>query len=172
MVFLILVIYSRYFDHKITHKQYNYYCTVILKVWDIFFSRAKHKMGHFLGFFKGAETFLTLNCPEHSEGQFWGQKGQDPLEKPQAMPHYMFCPKQKKLFPVLSKSEVHWYFYVPKRERKSKSKSESKSESESKSKNESRKGKGKEKGAGKGTRKGKAEERKREKVRKRWRFYF
>jgi hypothetical protein len=33
---------------------------LILKVWDIiFFSRAKHIMGHFAGFFEGAETFLT-----------------------------------------------------------------------------------------------------------------
>jgi hypothetical protein len=29
------------------------------------------------------------------EGQFWGQKGRGPLEKPCEMPHYMFCPRQK-----------------------------------------------------------------------------
>ncbi len=33
---------------------------LILKVRDIiFFSRVKHIMGHFPGFFEGAETFLT-----------------------------------------------------------------------------------------------------------------
>jgi hypothetical protein len=33
---------------------------LILKVRDIiFFSRAKHIMGHFAGFFQGDETFLT-----------------------------------------------------------------------------------------------------------------
>ncbi len=33
---------------------------LILKVRDIiFFSRAKHIMGHFTGFFEGAKTFLT-----------------------------------------------------------------------------------------------------------------
>jgi hypothetical protein len=33
---------------------------LILKVRDIiFFSRAKDTMGHFVGFFEGAETFLT-----------------------------------------------------------------------------------------------------------------
>ncbi len=33
---------------------------LILEVRDIiFFSQAKHVMGHFAGFFKGAETFLT-----------------------------------------------------------------------------------------------------------------
>jgi hypothetical protein len=42
-------------------------------------------MGHFAGFFEGAETFLT-----------------------------------PKLFPGLTKSEVHWYFYVPKKEKRDK----------------------------------------------------
>ncbi len=31
-------------------------------------------------------------------GQFRGQKGRDPLEKPQEMPHYMFYPRQKNNF--------------------------------------------------------------------------
>jgi hypothetical protein len=34
----------------------------------IFYMRAKHKIGHFEGFFKGAKMFLTTNpnCPELS----------------------------------------------------------------------------------------------------------
>jgi hypothetical protein len=49
--------------------------------------------------------------------QFRGQNVLGPLEKSQEMPHYMFCPGQKKLHLGLSKSELHWYFYVPNRER-------------------------------------------------------
>ncbi len=38
----------------------NYYCTADSEsAGDYFFSRAKHIMGHFEGFFEGAETFLT-----------------------------------------------------------------------------------------------------------------
>ncbi len=33
------------------------------------------------------------------------------------MPHYKICPDKKNKSPALSESEVHWYFYVPKRER-------------------------------------------------------
>ncbi len=50
-------------------------------------------MGHFAWFFEGAETFLTPNCPESSVAQ--GAIGLGPLEKPQEMPRYMFCPRQK-----------------------------------------------------------------------------
>jgi hypothetical protein len=42
----------------------------------------------------------------------------------------IFCPRQKKLSPGHSKSEVHWYFYVPKRERESKSEHKSERERE------------------------------------------
>jgi actin-related protein len=44
-------------------------------------------------------------------------KGRGPLEKPQEKHHYMFCPRQKNNFQD-SKSEVHWYFYVPKKEKR------------------------------------------------------
>jgi hypothetical protein len=38
-----------------------------------FFSFGKNKiMGHFSGYFEGAKTFLTPNCPERSKGQFRG----------------------------------------------------------------------------------------------------
>ncbi len=39
---------------------YSYECTTdFVSPGDYFFSRAKHIMGHFAGFFEGAETFLT-----------------------------------------------------------------------------------------------------------------
>jgi hypothetical protein len=44
---------------------------LILKVGKIFFSGAKHIMGHF----EGQRPFLPLNCLEHSKGQFWDKKG-------------------------------------------------------------------------------------------------
>jgi hypothetical protein len=58
---------------------------LILKVLEIIFflSRAKHILGHLLGFFLGAETFLTP------------KKGLGPQEKPHEMLHYMFCPRKK-----------------------------------------------------------------------------
>ena len=70
---------------------------LILKMRDIiFFLRANYIMGHFKGYFEGAKTFLTPNCPERSEGQFWGQKSRGPLEISLEMAHYVVCPKQKK----------------------------------------------------------------------------
>jgi hypothetical protein len=50
-------------------------------------------MGHFAGFFKGADTFL--NPMLRTIG---GQKGIGPLKKPQETPHYVFCPRQKNYF--------------------------------------------------------------------------
>ncbi len=35
-----------------------------------------------VGYFEGAKTFLTPNCLERSEDQFWAQKSRGPLEKP------------------------------------------------------------------------------------------
>jgi hypothetical protein len=52
----------------------------------IFFA-GKHIIGHFEGFFEGAETYAQDNLG--------GQKDQGPLEKSQEMPHYIFCPRQK-----------------------------------------------------------------------------
>jgi hypothetical protein len=44
-----------------THGLLTINAPLILKVREIIcFSRAKHIMGHFEGFFEGAETFLTL----------------------------------------------------------------------------------------------------------------
>ena len=45
--------------------------------------RAKHIIGNFERFFEG-----TPNCPERSEGQFWGLKGPGPLEKPREFADY------------------------------------------------------------------------------------
>jgi hypothetical protein len=65
-------------------------------------------MGHFEGYFKGAETFLgPLNCPKHSKRQFWDKKGRGPLEKSQVMPQFLYVLPKKK---TLSELEVHWYF--------------------------------------------------------------
>ena len=48
------------------------------------------------------ETSLTpLNCPERSEGQFWGQKSRGPLKMSREMAHKGFVPK-KKLCPKVS----------------------------------------------------------------------
>ncbi len=45
---------------------------------------------------------LTINAPLILKPGilffFRGQKGRGPLEKPQEMPHYMFCPRQKNNF--------------------------------------------------------------------------
>jgi hypothetical protein len=38
-------------------------------------------MSHFKGHFEGAKTFLTLNCPERSSGQFRGKKGSQFLKQ-------------------------------------------------------------------------------------------
>jgi hypothetical protein len=38
------------------------------------FRREKHTKSHFEGFFEEADTFLRLNFPEQSEGQFIRQK--------------------------------------------------------------------------------------------------
>ncbi len=109
-------------------------------------------MGHFVGFFEGAETFLTLNCPDRSEGQFWGQKGEGPLEKPQEMPITCFAPDKK----IISRTfKIRGTLvFLCRKERDSKSKSENESKSESERKSESKSGKGKEKGTGKETGKG------------------
>jgi hypothetical protein len=40
---------------------------LILKVREIFFSRAKHIMGHFEGFVEGAETFLAPKLRERAQ---------------------------------------------------------------------------------------------------------
>jgi hypothetical protein len=83
------------------------------------------------------------------------------------MPHYMFCPRQKKIISRTFKIRGTLVFLCPKererqRERERERESKSKSESESESKSESRKGEEKEKGTGKGTGKGKGKERERE----------
>jgi hypothetical protein len=57
---------------------------------------------------------MSRNFLRGRSEQFRGQKGQGPLEKSQEMSHYMFCPRQKKSSPGLSKSGVHFYFLVPK----------------------------------------------------------
>jgi hypothetical protein len=86
------------------------------------------------------------------------------FKKPQQMPHYMVCFRQKKIISRTFKIRGTLVFLCPKeRERErggSKSKSESKSENKSESESKSKSGKGKEKGTGK--RKGKRKERERE----------
>jgi hypothetical protein len=44
-------------------------------------------------------TADCLNCPSLRSGQFRGQKGLGPLEKPREMPHYMFSPRKKNNIP-------------------------------------------------------------------------
>ncbi len=39
--------------------------------------------------------FWPLNCPERSEGQFWGQKSRGPLKISRKMAHKVICPKTK-----------------------------------------------------------------------------
>jgi hypothetical protein len=50
---------------------------LILKVQDIILFRLQniHIMGISRGFSRGPRPFLPLNCPERSEGLFWGKKG-------------------------------------------------------------------------------------------------
>ncbi len=63
----------------------------------LFFFRGQNiHWGISRGFLRGPRPFWPLHCPEHSEGQCWGQKGRGSLEKHQEMPYYMFCPRQKK----------------------------------------------------------------------------
>ncbi len=64
----------------------------------IFFSQAKHIMRHFAGAILGSK------------------RSGPPRKTPRNTPLYVL-PQTKILFPGLAKSEVHWYFYVPKRER-------------------------------------------------------
>jgi hypothetical protein len=69
---------------------------LILDLWEvIFFSQAKHVMGHSESFQWGRDFFLPLNCPECSKEQFWGQKSLGPLEKSQEITPYMLCPRRK-----------------------------------------------------------------------------
>jgi hypothetical protein len=49
-----------------------------------------------------------------SSGQFRGQKGLSPLEKPHEMPHYMFCPRQKKIISRTFKIRGALVFLCPK----------------------------------------------------------
>jgi hypothetical protein len=70
---------------------------------------------------------------------FCGQKGQGPLEKPQEIPHCMFCPRQKKLISRTFKIRGTLVFLCPKerdreraRERERESKREQERESERK----------------------------------------
>jgi hypothetical protein len=70
-------------------------------------------MGHFAGFFEGAKTFLTPKLLR--SGQFRGQKGRGPLEKPQEMPHYMFYP-DKKIISRTFKIRGSLVFLCPKEE--------------------------------------------------------
>jgi hypothetical protein len=71
------------------------------------------------------------------------------FEKSQEMPHYMFCPRQKKT-PGLSKSEENFYFYVPEKERER----ERGERVRAKAKARERKRKGKKKGKGNREREG------------------
>ncbi len=62
-----------------------------------FFFMGKTYQGLSLEIFRGGrDLFWSLNCPEHSEGQFWAQKGRGPPKKSQEMTHYLFCPRQKR----------------------------------------------------------------------------
>jgi hypothetical protein len=40
-------------------------------------------------------VFSHSRCATLRSGQFRGQKGLGPLEKPRKMPHYVFCPRKK-----------------------------------------------------------------------------
>ncbi len=55
---------------------------------------------------------------ETRSGQFRGQKGLGPLEKPREMPYYMFYPRKKINIPDFQKkSAVHWYSMSQRRRR-------------------------------------------------------
>ncbi len=73
---------------------------LILKVPEIIFSQAKQ--------------IIVLSV---AKANFGVKKVKTPEKKSQEMPHYMFWPRQKRSSPGLSKSEVNWYFYVPKRKK-------------------------------------------------------
>jgi hypothetical protein len=93
-------------------------------------------MGHFGGFFEEAETFLIPIVLSVAKGNFWVKRSRPPRKIPRNAPLYVLT-QTKKYSPGLSKSEVHWYFYVLERERGRGG------ERERESKSESEKGKGK-----------------------------
>jgi hypothetical protein len=78
-----------------------------------FVSRAKHILGIFRDFSRGQRVFWPLNCPEHREEEFCGQKSWGPLEKYQEMHHYMFCPRQK-INPLHFQNQRYIVFLCPK----------------------------------------------------------
>jgi hypothetical protein len=67
-------------------------------------------MGHFTGILEGA--FLSV-----AKGNFGVKKVEAPSKNPKKCPTICFAP-DKKIISGLSKSEVHWYFYVPKKEKR------------------------------------------------------
>jgi hypothetical protein len=72
----------------------------------LFFFAGKLHNGPFQGIFRGGpRLFWPLNCPERSEGQFWGQKSRGPLEIPREMAHYVVCPKPKKIISQIFKNQ-------------------------------------------------------------------
>jgi hypothetical protein len=71
------------------------YVPLILNVQEKFCFAAKHILRILRDFSRGQRAFWPLNCPEHREEEFWGQKGWGPLENYQKMHHDMFCPRQK-----------------------------------------------------------------------------
>ncbi len=78
-----------------------------------FFRGKNYIMGLFRGIFCGPR----LNCPERSEGQFWGEKGLGSLEKKSQINAPLFgLPKAKKIISHTSRirgtRSVHCYFYV------------------------------------------------------------
>ncbi len=69
---------------------------LIMKMREIIFFAGKLLYEPFLGIFWGGQDFFDpLNCPEHSKGQFWGQKSRGPLKIFREMAHKVICPKTK-----------------------------------------------------------------------------
>ncbi len=85
-----------------------------LKVQDIiFFLRAKHIMGHFSGFFKGAETFLTPKLSWATRRAILGSKGSRPPQKtPRNVPLYVL-PQTKNIISMTFKIRGTLVFLCP-----------------------------------------------------------
>jgi hypothetical protein len=108
----------------------------IVIIFEIYILIGKTYNGAFRGVFQRGQDLFVLNYPEHSKGQFRGQKGLGPLEKPQEMPHYMFCPRQKNNFQDFENEKYIGIFMSQrerdrKRERKGERKRERERERES-----------------------------------------
>jgi hypothetical protein len=74
----------------VNNRKYVHYFHYVIKIITILLIILFFRLLRFLCF----SCSLFFNATLRS-GQFRGQKGLGPLEKPREMPHYMFCPRKK-----------------------------------------------------------------------------